>query len=175
MKCSHVVCILFLRQLLDQASSFLHFYSTQLVVLTRTPYMVSSLDIQHLARNCEPIKSKCALATNVFSSDWYPFYYWDNYYCISAGCGNFGGTRITSVLSQIIHASCSWLDIKSWKNRCYRKFYRLEILSQHSYFLGNFIAERYFFLGNIIAARKFDRPRKISSAKAPSQVLLHLP
>ena len=61
MKCSHIVCILFLRQLLDQASSFLHFYSTPLVVLTRTPYMVSSLDIQHLARNCEPIKSSVLL------------------------------------------------------------------------------------------------------------------
>ena len=61
------------------------------------------------------------------------------------------------------------------KIRCYRKFDRSEILSRRSYFLGNFIAERYFFLGNIIAARKFDRSWKISSAKAPSQVVLHVP
>ena len=48
--------------------------------------------------------------------------------------------------------------------RCYRKFDRSEILSRRSYFLGNFIA-----------ARKFDRSWKISSAKAPSQVVLHVP
>ena len=41
------------------------------------------------------------------------------------------------------------------KIRCYRKFDRSEILSQRSYFLGNFIAKRDFFLGNIVA-RKFD-------------------
>ena len=61
------------------------------------------------------------------------------------------------------------------QSRCYRKFDRSEILSRRSYFQGNFIAERYFFLGNIIAARKFDRLWKISSAKAPSQVVLHVP
>ena len=43
---------------------------------------------------------------------------------------------------------------------CYRKCDRSEMLSRRSYFLRSFIA-----------ARKFDRSRKISSAKAPSQVL----
>ena len=63
----------------------------------------------------------------------------------------------------VTHFSYRWTVVTG--NLIARKYYR----SVH------ILPSVYFFLGKIIAARKFHRSRKITSAKAPSQVLLYLP